>query len=781
MKATDRFPCTARWLAMTVAGWLLGSALCLAQPAGNKVTVADVIPVGNSRMPTQRVTALLKTRPGAPYNQATLDDDVRELLKTRAFSNVEVRLQDAGQGRVVVYFQLTEHPNTIQEIRYEGAKHIKKEDLDEVTGLRVGMALNPVANQVAARAIERKYVVEKGRMFAKVELLEGGKAGDTRVVFGVTEGPPVKVSSIDFTGINFVYEGRVRTQIQSSTALLNMIGGEYNPQMVEADVQKLVEYYKTFGFHDVRVTRELQWESDLSRVKLVFHVHEGQRYRLGDLQLDGPKDVPKDRLMAAVRGKNGEFYDGNLMQANVEALKALRGYDGIETTVRKELLYKENGVVDVRYEMQERPPARVGEIIVVGNDVTRQNVILRQVPLYPGQILTYPDLRVGERNLARLNIFEANQEQGVRPTIEVLDPDGPNPVKDILVSVQEAKTGSLLFGLGVNSDAGLNGSVVLNERNFDILRFPSSFDDLLSGRAFRGAGQEFRAEAVPGTQFNRYTVSFREPFLFDSPNSLGLSGYYYTRAFNEYNERRFGFRGTLGRRLNELWSASGTVRVEEVTVKDVYPFAPAAILDDQGSHFLVGLKASAQRDTRDSFLRPTEGSMVEVSAEYVLGDYNFPILSLEANKYFTMYQRPDGSGRWVLALRSQFSWAGEEAPVFERFFAGGYRSLRGFEFRGVGPSDNGFMVGGRFMFLNSAEVQIPILQNDQLYAVGFVDSGTVDTDTSLANYRVTAGGGLRIVVPMLGPVPIALDFGFPIVQEPTDRKQVFSFWLGFFN
>ena len=781
MKATDRFPCTARWLALTAASWLLGSALCLAQPAGNKVTVADVIPVGNTRMPTQRVSALLKTKAGAEYNQATIDEDVRELLKTRSFSNVEVRLQDGGNGRVVVYFQMTEHPNTIQEIIYQGAKHIKKDDLDEVTGLRVGMVLNPVANQVAARAIERKYVVEKGRMFAKVELVEGNKAGDTRVVFNVTEGPAVKVAGIDFTGVNFVYEGRIRTQIQSSTALFKMIGGEYNPQMVEADVQKLVEYYKTFGFHDVRISRELQWENDLRSVRLIFHVHEGQRYRLGEMQVDGPKDAPQDKIMAMVRGKNGEYFDGNLVQANMEAIKALRGYDGIETTVRKELLYKDNGVVDVRYEMQERPPNQVGQILIVGNDVTRQNVILRQVPLYPGQLLTFPDLKVGERNLARLNIFEADQEKGIRPTIEVLDPDGPNPVKDLLVTVQEAKTGSLLFGLGVNSDAGLNGSVVLNERNFDITRLPTSFDDLLSGRAFRGAGQEFRAEAVPGTQYNRYTVSFREPFLFDTPNSLGLSGYYYTRAFNEYDEKRVGFRGTLGRRLNELWSTSGTVRVEEVSIQNVYPFAPAPILDDQGSHFLLGLKGSLQRDTRDSFLRPTEGSMVEASAEYVLGDYQFPILSLEANKYFTMFQRADGSGRWVLALRSQFSWAGEEAPVFERFFAGGYRSIRGFEFRGVGPSENGFMIGGRFMFLNSAEVQIPILQNDQLYAVGFVDSGTVDTETSLQNYRVTAGGGLRIVVPMLGPVPIALDFGFPIVQEPTDRKQVFSFWLGFFN
>src|SRR5205085_6196915 len=137
------------------------------------------------------------------------------------------------------------------------------------------------------------------------------------------------------------------------------------------------------------------------------------------------------------------------------------------------------------------------------------------------------DLRLAERNLARLNIFEMNPATGVRPTVTVIDPDSESIYKDVLVNVNETPTGSLLFGVGVNSDAGLTGSVALNERNFDITRVPTSFEDLLSGTAFRGAGQEFRAEAAPGTQTQRYSVSWREPFLFDSLYSLGVSGYYW--------------------------------------------------------------------------------------------------------------------------------------------------------------------------------------------------------------------------------------------------------------
>src|SRR5262249_31701316 len=135
----------------------------------------------------------------------------------------------------------------------------------------------------------------------------------------------------------------------------------------------------------------------------------------------------------------------------------------------------------------------------------------------------------------------------------------------------------------------------------------------------------------------------------------------------------------------------------------------------------------------------------------------------------------------VLAGRSVMSIAGSQTPVYDRFYAGGFRSMRGFEFRGVGPFVNGFNVGGDFMFLNSLEYQIPILANDQLYFVTFLDSGTVERNVEIKTCRVTAGFGLRIVVPMLGPVPIALDFGFPIVKGPEDREQTFSFWIGFFH
>jgi outer membrane protein assembly factor BamA len=766
---------------------LVAATAGLAQAPPEKVLVADVIPQvipqGSQTVPQQKIVGLIKTRPGAEYQVDVVNEDVRRLYETKLFADIRVVNQPVEGNKVIVYFQLKELPGVIQEILYLGANHIKQDELETITGLRPGVPLNPWAVQKARQAILDKYH-EKGRLSASVDIQEGTKAGDTRVVFNITEGPVAKVGGIDFVGNTFVSAGRLRTQINSSRPFFHLIGGDYNPMMAEADVAKLEEYFRGNGFHDAHVTLEQQWDSSQRYVRLIFHIAEGTRYHVAGVDLVGvPPEERKELLPLCTNLHAGDVYNQKKLETDRERMKAFIGYQGRDAAIQEVAYYPPDkpGEVVLNYEIQERPVARVGEIQIIGNEVTRENVIRRQVPLYPGQILTYPDLRVAEKNLARLNIFEVKPEVGIRPTVSVIDDGLDSEFKKILVQVQETQTGSLLFGIGVNSDAGLNGTIVLNERNFDILRPPTSFEDILSGRAFRGGGQEFRIEAVPGTDLQRYSVSFREPFLFDSLYSLSVGGYYYDRVFNEYTERRTGGRVSIGRQLNKYWTATAGLRVEEVGVHSVPSFAPPDILNVAGNNFLVGLRGAVTRDSRDSFLRPTEGSLVEIAFEQCLGDFTFPVFSVEGNKYFTTWERPDGSGRHVLAARSQLAYAGSNAPVFERFYAGGFRSMRGFEFRGVGPVVNGFEVGGDFLFLNSLEYQVPLLANDQIYAVAFLDSGTVEPSFKLADYRVSAGAGLRIVVPMLGPVPIALDFGFPLHKAPEDRNQVFSFWVGFFH
>jgi outer membrane protein insertion porin family len=759
-----------------------------APPAGKEV--AEVLVSGNRIRPSADIVTVFGIRPGQQYLEEQIRAGTDRLYAKGWFTpnGIELRTVERPDGRINVILYVTELTNFIEEIQYRGADHLSKTELDQLTGLRTRMPMSPHLNQQARLNILRKYQ-DMGRIHASVTLREGNRLEDRKVVFDIVEGPVVKIGSIDFEFVgpheSGISAGRLHEQLSISRSKLGgLIGGDYRPAQIDYDVMKLTEYYHGLGFLDAKVGREITHSADHRYVTVTFFVSEGRRYKVNRLQISGNTVFDEKKLLGYTDLRDNSFYDRKTIAGDLRRIKDLYGYTGRAVGVREDHPETEpgKGVVNVHYEVMESPQVRVGELIIRGNTITQDRVIRREIPLYPGQILTYPDILVAQENLSRLQIFKEDPMNGIRPSVEVLDAVGDAPFRDVLVTVQETQTGSFLLGAGINSDAGITGSVVLNERNFDILNFPTSWEDIVAGRAFRGGGQEFRLEAVPGNVFQRYTMSWRDPRIFDSLYSLSTSVYYYTRGFLEYNEDRVGGRVSVGRRLNQYWSANVSARVEGVTVKDVPFDAPPQITDFRGYSFLVGVGAGVRRDSRDNYLRPSEGSVLDISYEQVFGDYTYPLLTAEYTSFWTTYSRLDGSGKHVLAFRSQASFATDDTPVYDRFYGGGFRSIRGFQFRGVGPHVGDYNTGGRFAFLNSLEYQIPVVPSDALQLVGFIDSGTVSNSVSLNDYRVTAGVGLRISMPqLLGPVPLAIDFGFPLHDVPGDKRQVFSFWIGVFG
>jgi outer membrane protein insertion porin family len=338
-----------------------------------------------------------------------------------------------------------------------------------------------------------------------------------------------------------------------------------------------------------------------------------------------------------------------------------------------------------------------------------------------------------------------------------------------------------MFSVGVNSDAGLIGSIVIDEQNFDWTKWPRSWEDIRNATAFRGAGQRFRAEAVPGTLTQRYAVTFQEPFLLDSQWSLGLSGYYYERNYFEWDEQRLGGRVSLGRQLTPDLSAVVAFRGANINISDpINPLLPD-LAEVLGNNALYGFEGRLIHDTRDSTFMPTEGHILEVAFEQVIGSFQYPRGEIEFRQYYMLRERPDGSGRHVLSLGGRVALTGDDTPIYERYYAGGFSTIRGFEFRGVSPYGGGVLVGGDYTVLASAEYMFPVTASDALRGVVFVDTGTVEpqVDEWTDKFRVAPGVGLRITIPAMGPAPIALDLAFPVSKEPTDRTQAFSFFVGF--
>jgi outer membrane protein insertion porin family len=363
--------------------------------------------------------------------------------------------------------------------------------------------------------------------------------------------------------------------------------------------------------------------------------------------------------------------------------------------------------------------------------------------------------------------------------------EGP-PAVDFDVMVEEARTGRFMFGVGVNSDLGVTGQIVIDERNFNWRKPPTSWADIVNGTAWRGGGQGFRLEAMPGNQVQRYLVSFTQPYLYlpgiSEPFSLNLSGFFYDRRFFDWDEQRLGGRIGLGYRVTHDLSLTTSVRLENVNIHDPRVIGNPELDEVLGDNELYSGRLTLTHDTRDTAFAATEGHLIELSFEQAFGSFDYPRADLDYRQYFLMRERPDGSGRHTLAYSFRLGFTGSQTPIYENYFAGGFSTLRGFDFRGASPVGLGGVIeGGEFRFLGSLEYMFPLTADDMLKAVAFCDFGTVERSIGIhaEDYRVAPGFGLRIAVPALGPAPLALDLAFPVAHADTDDIQNFSFFLGF--
>lgn len=357
-------------------------------------------------------------------------------------------------------------------------------------------------------------------------------------------------------------------------------------------------------------------------------------------------------------------------------------------------------------------------------------------------------------------------------------PPPPPNATDLDIYVNETRTGKFMFGVGVNSDAGVSGQITVDERNFDIWNPPNSWDDFLNGTAWRGRGQGFRLEAQPGSQVQRYLVSFTEPYLFDTPITMALSAFYFQRRYFDWFEERVGGRMAYGYRLTPNLSLTAAVRAEDVEISQPRVAGIPELDAVLGSTDFYSGRLALTHDTRDNTFIASQGHYLELGLEQGFGEFSFPRADVDWRQYFNVRSRPDGTGRHIIALSSRAGFSGSDTPLFERYYAGGYSTMRGFAFRGASPTDSGVRVGGNFQWLNSLEYFFPLTADDMVRGTLFVDYGTVEETVAIKDFRVAPGFGVLLNIPALGPAPLAINFAFPIASADTDQEQVFSFFFG---
>jgi outer membrane protein insertion porin family len=750
--------------------------------------IADIRIEGLVRVDPNLVLNQIRAAAGEPYDPDTVRGDVRRLTRLGEFKFVDAEAKLQNDGTVLVVYRFVEQA-LITEVQVVGNKVISDQELIGVVQLFPQGPRDDFLIEQAIRSIEQIYR-EKGHYLATVAVDDTDLDESGILIFRVIEGPRVRVKAIEFLGNDSISSKMLRSQLRTETYIFIFRKGELNKEVLFEDIGALDKYYKDQGFLDVRVDRTIELSPDNTEAKVTFLIAEGEQFTLGSVQAvngidGGPLRVFTTKQIAAMLAvKTGDIYGQDLVQESVvrvaDAYERLSYFPDTQdlnpnTRIRTIPLRRpDEPVIDLLLEIDEGTRYRVGSIEIGGNFLTRDRVIRRLVRLDPGRPFDVTEITASEERLRQTDLFG-----DVRITVQDPTPEEPD-IRDVLVEVKESNTGSIAFGVGFGSDQGVFGSFSVTQRNFDITDFPESFRELIEGRAFRGAGQGFNFTIRPGNEIFEYGASWTEPHMLGSDYSFSINGGWRRRRYRDYTEDRVTIGLPVGRRLGDIWQVAVSPRFERAELVSIDPNAPREIFADAGPSNLYGLAFTASRMTADDPLNPTRGSRLSLVCEPVIGDYEFASLEANYTVFFTLTE-DFLRRRTTLKLSGRMGYIfGGTAPTYERYYLGG-RSLRGFEFRTVSPKGtkrdgkpSEVPIGGSWMMFLGAQYQFPIFEK-LLAGVFFVDSGTVLDSPGLTPYRLSLGAGVRLSIPALSPVPIALDFGFPILKEPTDQDQTFSF------
>ena len=747
--------------------------------------VEDVRIVGNATVSTAIIRNLIRTRPGDKLDPATVEEDYQRVYGLKKFANVQAKVEPTAGG-VIVVFEVLEQ-RQVKELRFKGNSHIETQALQGLTEIKAGEAIDAFRISIARQAIQRLYQ-ERNFPYAHIEYDQDELTKNGILSFSIVEGPHVRIRKIQIEGNHSFTDDKIKDQIKSGAWFLFFNAGRYDPEQVEDDIGAIRQFYQQHGFFDARVGRKLVVSPDQTEMMITFVVDEGLRYKVGQITFKGAVTVSEKKLREGLKLTEGRAYDQDLLRRDVRVMVkdySLAGgfiyqpqsnipnpdYLNIET---KTVFHKEAGTVDLIHEIHEGKQFRVGRILVRGNSKIQDKVFLRELRVSPGQLYNSSEFQ-----------DSIDRMRGTQLVTNVqITPIGDAPeVRDVLVEVKEQNTAFFTVGAGFSSNSGILGNISYEQRNFDISNWPSSWSEVFSSRAFTGAGQYFKLQLEPGTQQSRASISFQEPYLFDQPYALGLNVYYSTRVREHYDEVRAGATPSLGRRFGN-WTARLSLRGEDVEIRGIDNNASRApeILAGRGHHTVTSAALDIRRDTTDSPLLPSRGSIVGVGYEHVGafgGEYTFDKVTADASAFYTL--KEDLLDRkTILSFRGRSGYIFGNAPFFEEFYGGGGGSVRGFRYRGISPRSGpeNDPIGGAFSLTGTTEVGFPLF-GEALRGVVFADAGTVESNLRIGTIRTSVGFGVRLTLPIFGQVPIALDFGFPITKDRTDDRQIVSFSLGF--
>ncbi len=764
---------------------------------------------------TGSVITRCQTKVGATYDPVTVSRDVTSLKDSGEFEEIEADAQRLADGVEVTFFVKRKFrfqaPLIVKGCDYFSESRVAKES-ELKDGFLYGEGDLAAAAAKVRLAYQKKYYLD-AKVTPLVEPIAGA-GNNCTITFIVDEGRRQKFRKFVFDGANHVSvrpwwnpawwkpaegcfdEAELREAINDYD-WWNPIGWFVDaPVTVEMQAQcaaKLEEVYRNHGYLDVKVAfPERVPCDDPEKSDVVFKIVEGPRYTLGTTEIRGVTRYPVEAVRSrsslpqpgAIAGEKELSDAAHRIQVTVGS-----GDSGLaDTRVDVKCIPREGdaAVVDVVFQVTEGVPVVIDDVVIRGNDYTKDKVIRREIALGPGDRMLADRAERSQRRLENLSYFER-----VRYYLEASgrgkDANGAE-YRNLVYEVEEKNTGSFMVGLGASSVDSVFLSAEVSQSNFDLFA---------PGKLFRGAGQKGRAFVQWGPRIQTYEASVTEPHLFDRLLELTVEGYRRGRWYDDYDLYRTGAGATLSYPVKfwPTWDAFGRFgmryTLEYVNFDDIthglwkYNGKDVSLDEEDrlyGDNWESVVRFFWSRDGRDNFRMPTKGGRSQAFFDVTAGgDNKYWRVGVNHRQYFPVWKRYDHV--FMVGLRAETIDAiSDEVPIYDRMFLGGPRTIRGVRYRNVAPfatrEHDEMPWGGKTLFCMNFEYTLPIVK--MLRFAVFSDLGSVGPDTFDLDFSDTfawtAGLGLRIDIPMF---PIRLDFATPIEKPEHAEDEAFSFSVGY--
>ncbi len=719
---------------------------------------------GNQRLEAETIYSYLPFAVGDDVNTDAVNKAIKELYKTGFFNDVKIDLKGSS-----VVIDVDERP-AISSITFEGNDKVDTDVLKGEVQIKVRDIYVPTKVQSDVERIKMIYQ-RMGLLNAKVEAVtENKRRNRVEIIFKISEGDKNYIEDISFVGNKAFSSSDLREQMMSKTKRWYRFFSStdtFDPDRLNYDKELLRRYYFQKGYIDFAIDDTQVSQNAEGNFIVKMTLNEGRRSRLGKVDIKSSlAGLDKEKLLKQMDLRQGRFYQASQIESAVQKLTDELGKDGYAfVDVEPELTRNEKtGVVDISFKVREGSRVFINRINISGNSRTLDKVIRREFRVAEGDPFNTEKIKRSRQRIENLGYFDKVDLK----TVPV--PNAPDKT-DLAVDVSEKSTGAFNIGIGWSTYDGIMFEVGIQERNF------------------LGTGNIVGISASTSDSETQVDLSLTNPYFMDMPLLAGVDVYHIMHDYTDdssYKSRTSGGALRFGWDYTERLSQTAKYTLQSDNVTQVDADASLYIKKQQGKRTTSMLGEVLSYDTRDSVINPTQGfvSSWGIDVAGLGGDTRFVRTNLSATKYFEIIDK------WVLSLNASggiIHGLNQDVRINNAYYLGG-ANLRGFESGGVGARDKQTddSLGGNWRVTATAQLMFPLGLPEEFGLRGkiFADAGTLGKPDDIDNWddvwysskiRASVGVGLLWRSPM---GPINIDFGFPVMKEPYDKKEVFRLNFG---